>query len=243
MASIEDCNLQYKRVLCSHHGAGTPSPALPQANMGAKNHAVIMPDANLDSTVAALTGAAFGAAGQRCMAISAAVFVGGMAPAFKEALIAKARGLRVTAGWEAGADVGPLISREARARVERLVESSVRQGATAALDGRGVSVPGYPDGNFVGPTLLTGVTPEMDAYREEVFGPVLVCLEVDTLDEVRAGGASCFLLSLGARCSTSQPRAQSPWSLLSEGRAPPPPSPLPSPALSSPPPPPARRCG
>ena len=144
---------------------------------GAKNHAVVLPDANFDATVNALTGAAFGAAGQRCMAISAAVFVGGVGR-YAEALADKARGLKVTAGWEPGADVGPVISRQALARVERLIEGGVREGATAVLDGRGIQVPGYPHGNFVGPTLLTGVTPAMECYREEIFGPVLVCLEV-----------------------------------------------------------------
>lgn len=156
-----------------------------QANMGAKNHAVVMPDADFDATVSALTGAAFGAAGQRCMAISAAVFVGGMGK-YKDALIEKAKGLKVNAGWEAGTDVGPLISKEAKARVERLIQSGVDQGAAAVLDGRGVRVEGYPNGNFVGPTLLTGVTPQMDCYKEEIFGPVLVCLEADTLEDAIA---------------------------------------------------------
>jgi malonate-semialdehyde dehydrogenase (acetylating)/methylmalonate-semialdehyde dehydrogenase len=120
-----------------------------QANLGAKNHAVVLQDADVEDTVAALTGAAFGAAGQRCMAISAAVFVGGMGP-YKEALAAKARSLRVDAGWEPGADVGPVISPAARARIEALVAGGVAAGAEAVLDGRGVVVPGYPRGNFVG---------------------------------------------------------------------------------------------
>eukprot|EP00887_Chlorella_sp_A99_P004270 scaffold15.g4270.t1 len=153
-----------------------------QANMGAKNHAVVLPDANFDATVAALTGAAFGAAGQRCMAISAAVFVGGMGK-YKEALAEKAASLKVSAGWEPGADLGPVISPEALARIERLVESGVQEGAELVLDGRGIKVPGYPNGNFVGPTVLAGVTPAMECYQEEIFGPVLVCLEADSLEE------------------------------------------------------------
>jgi len=153
-----------------------------QANMGAKNHAVVLPDADFEATVSALTGAAFGAAGQRCMAISTAVFVGGMG-AYKEALAEKAAALKVTAGWEAGADVGPLITKESKARVERLIQSGVDAGAELVLDGRGVRVPEYPNGNFVGPTLLAGVTPGMECYTQEIFGPVLVCLEVDTLED------------------------------------------------------------
>lgn len=156
-----------------------------QANMGAKNHAVVMPDANVEATTSALVGAAFGAAGQRCMAISAAVFVGGMGP-YRDALIEKAKSLKVSAGWEAGADVGPVISPQAKQRIERLIESGVKQGARCELDGRGIQVAGYPDGNWVGPTLLSGVQPHMECYQEEIFGPVLVCLEVDTLDEAIA---------------------------------------------------------
>lgn len=156
-----------------------------QCNMGAKNHAVVLPDADEDATVKALTGAAFGAAGQRCMAISAAVFVGGT-ERWAEPLRAAAAGLKVNGGFEPDADVGPVISPEAKARCEALVQSGIDQGAKCLLDGRGVQVPGYPHGNWVGPTLLTGVTPVMDVYKQEVFGPVLSCLEVDTLDEAIA---------------------------------------------------------
>jgi malonate-semialdehyde dehydrogenase (acetylating)/methylmalonate-semialdehyde dehydrogenase len=154
-----------------------------QANTGAKNHAVVMPDADIDQAVSALTGAAFGAAGQRCMAISAAVFVGGMSQEFREALIQKAAGLKVTAGWESGAEVGPLISPESKDRVRAIIKNSIDQGADVILDGRDVTVRNYPDGNFVGPTIITGVKQSMECYQEEIFGPVLVCLEVDSLDE------------------------------------------------------------
>ncbi|KAF8063713.1 mmsdh [Scenedesmus sp. PABB004] len=152
-----------------------------QCNMGAKNHAVIMPDADPGPTVSALTGAAFGAAGQRCMAVSAAVFVGGF-ERWRAPLLDAARSLKVNGGFERDADVGPLISPEAKARCEALIQSAIDQGAECALDGRGVAVPGYPRGNFVGPTLLAGVAPTMDVYRQEVFGPVLSCLEVESLD-------------------------------------------------------------
>lgn len=154
------------------------------ANKGAKNHAVVMPDANFDATVNALTGAGFGAAGQRCMAVSVAVFVGkGTMAKYVDALAAKARSLKVGAGWEQGTDVGPLISPAAKKRAEHLIQAGVDAGATASVDGRGIKVPGYPKGNWVGPTLLTGVTTEMDCYKQEIFGPVLSCMEVETLDE------------------------------------------------------------
>lgn len=156
-----------------------------QANKGAKNHAVIMPDANPEATASALVGASMGAAGQRCMAISAAVFVGGIGK-YKEALISKAKNLKVSAGHEPGTDVGPVITQESKKRVEDLIESGIQQGAQCDLDGRGIKVQDYEDGNFVGPTLLTNVKPDMDCYNEEIFGPVLVCLEADTLDEAIA---------------------------------------------------------
>ncbi|KAA6423522.1 MAG: methylmalonate-semialdehyde dehydrogenase [acylating] mitochondrial-like [Trebouxia sp. A1-2] len=155
------------------------------ANKGAKNHAVIMPDANPEATASALVGASMGAAGQRCMAISAAVFVGGIGK-YKEALLSKARDLKVSAGHEPGTDVGPVITRESKKRVEDLIEIGIKQGAQCDLDGRGIKVQDYEDGNFVGPTLLTNVKPDMDCYNEEIFGPVLVCLEADTLDEAIA---------------------------------------------------------
>jgi malonate-semialdehyde dehydrogenase (acetylating)/methylmalonate-semialdehyde dehydrogenase len=161
---------------------GTAHGKRVQANMGAKNHAVVMPDAHREATINALAGAAFGAAGQRCMAISAGVFVGGVGP-WKDDLIAKAKGLQVNAGHEPGADVGPLISVAARERVERLIQSAVDEGAEVLLDGRGVSVPSYERGNFVGPTIIAGVKPHMQCYLQEIFGPVLVCLETESLDE------------------------------------------------------------
>lgn len=108
-----------------------------QSNQGAKNHAVIMPDADKNTVASALTGAAFGAAGQRCMAISAAVFVGGMGD-YKDILFEKARGLKVGAGYQEGTDIGPMISPEAKARAEGLIQSAVDQGAELLLDGRGV---------------------------------------------------------------------------------------------------------
>jgi malonate-semialdehyde dehydrogenase (acetylating) / methylmalonate-semialdehyde dehydrogenase len=153
-----------------------------QCMMGAKNHAVVLPDANKEQTLNALAGAAFGAAGQRCMAASTAVLVGD-AQAWVPELVAKAHTLKVNAGMETGTDVGPLISCAARERVEQLIASGVAQGAKLELDGRSPAVPGYESGNFVGPTIFSNVKPGMRIYDEEIFGPVLVILSAASLDE------------------------------------------------------------
>ncbi|KAL3052769.1 hypothetical protein OYC64_005320 [Pagothenia borchgrevinki] len=156
-----------------------------QSNMGAKNHGVVMPDANKENTINQLVGAAFGAAGQRCMALSTAIFVGESRDWLPE-LVERSKSLRVNAGDQPGADVGPLISPQAKVRVESLIQSGVDEGAKLLLDGRNTNVKGYENGNFVGPTILSGVSPAMKCYTEEIFGPVLVVLEADTLDEAIA---------------------------------------------------------
>ena len=152
-----------------------------QCMMGAKNHAVVLPDAHKEQTLNALVGAAFGAAGQRCMAASTLVLVG-EARRWIPDLVAKARMLKVNAGTEVGADLGPLISRVARERVEALIASGIEQGARVELDGRDLRVTGFEHGNFVGPTIFSGVKSGMRIYDEEIFGPVLVILEAATLD-------------------------------------------------------------
>ncbi|TDV11468.1 CoA-acylating methylmalonate-semialdehyde dehydrogenase [Paraburkholderia caballeronis] len=156
-----------------------------QSMMGAKNHAVVLPDANREQTVNALVGAGFGAAGQRCMATSVVVLVGAAQQWLPE-LVEKARALKVNAGHEPGTDIGPVVSRAAKQRILGLIDSGVKQGATLALDGRDVSVKGYEQGNFIGPTVFTDVTASMDIYRNEIFGPVLVVLTAATLDEAIA---------------------------------------------------------
>lgn len=153
-----------------------------QSNMGAKNHGVVMSDANKNATLNQLAGAAFGAAGQRCMALSTAIFVGD-AKEWIPDLVERARKLKVNAGHEPGADLGPVISPQAKQRILDLVQSGIDEGAKIVLDGRGLKLEKYPNGNFVGPTILTDVKPNMKCYTEEIFGPVLVCLCVDTLDE------------------------------------------------------------
>ncbi len=153
-----------------------------QCMMGAKNHAIVMPDAHKEQTLNNLAGAAFGAAGQRCMALSVAILVG-EAQQWLPDMVAKAQTLKVSAGVEPGTDVGPLVSCAALDRVSSLIERGVAEGAQLALDGRNPSVSGYADGNFVGPTIFSGVTPQMSIYKEEIFGPVLCVMHAATLDE------------------------------------------------------------
>ena len=156
-----------------------------QCMMGAKNHAVVLPDANKEQTLNALAGAAFGAAGQRCMAASTLVLVG-EARAWVDELVEKAKTLKVGPGNAPGVDVGPVISCAARSRIEGLIASGVEQGAQLVLDGRNPQVAGFENGNFIGPTIFAGVKADMRIYQEEIFGPVLVILEAETLDEAIA---------------------------------------------------------
>ncbi|KAF7393137.1 hypothetical protein HZH66_008970 [Vespula vulgaris] len=153
-----------------------------QCNMGAKNHCVVLPDANKNKTISQITGAAFGAAGQRCMALSVAIFVGKSKEWIGE-LVEAAKRLKVNAGHVPGTDLGPVISPQSKQRIYDLVESGVKEGVGLPLDGRGIVVPGYERGNFIGPTILTGVKSSMKCYTEEIFGPVLSCMFADTLDE------------------------------------------------------------
>lgn len=152
-----------------------------QCMMGAKNHGVIMPDANKEQTLNQLAGAAFGAAGQRCMALSVVVLVGA-AGEWIDDIKAKAEGLVVSAGKN-DKDLGPLISPAAKARVEHLIGTGVEEGASLLLDGRGITVEGFEKGNFVGPTIFDNVTSDMQIYKEEIFGPVLCIMRADSLDE------------------------------------------------------------
>ena len=156
-----------------------------QCMMGAKNHAIVLPDANKEQTLNALAGAAFGAAGQRCMAVSVAVLVGEAQNWIPE-LVEKAKTLKVSAGTEPGTDVGPLVSCAALSRVEGLIERGIAEGAKLELDGRRPQVPGYEKGNFVGPTIFSGVQPGMSIYDQEIFGPVLCLVAADSIDEAIA---------------------------------------------------------
>jgi malonate-semialdehyde dehydrogenase (acetylating)/methylmalonate-semialdehyde dehydrogenase len=171
------------------HARGSANGKRVQANLGAKNHGVVLPDADADTVVNAMVGAAFGAAGQRCMALSTTILVG-EAKNLIPRLVKKATTMKVGAGHEKGIDLGPLISPESKARVQRIVRTGVEQGASLLLDGLDVKVDGYPNGNFVGPTVvhLGHVNHSPGAltnacYKEEIFGPVMVLLEADSLEQ------------------------------------------------------------
>lgn len=176
-----------------------------QAFAGAKNHLVVMPDANKEQVINNLVGASVGAAGQRCMAISVAILVGDARhwlPDLKQAMAAMRPGR-----WDdEQASYGPLISPQAKQRVLSLIEQGKQQGAVCELDGSQCTVDGLPHGNWVGPTLFSGVTTKMSLYREEIFGPVLVCMQADSLEEAIAiinrnpygNGTSIFTASGGA---------------------------------------------
>ncbi|ATY59748.1 methylmalonate-semialdehyde dehydrogenase [Cordyceps militaris] len=153
-----------------------------QANLGAKNHAAVLPDCNKNHFINSVVGAAFGAAGQRCMALSTLVMVGETKEWLAE-VAESAQKLKVDGGFEEGTDVGPVISPQSKERIEKLIASAEKEGATILLDGRGQAPSKYPNGNFIGPTIISNVTPDMTCYKEEIFGPVLVCLNVETIDD------------------------------------------------------------
>ncbi|MBT9493299.1 MAG: CoA-acylating methylmalonate-semialdehyde dehydrogenase, partial [Paucibacter sp.] len=149
-----------------------------QALGGAKNHLVVMPDADIEQTVDALIGAAYGSAGERCMAISVAVLVGDVADKIVPKLAERARALKIKNGMELDAEMGPIVTREARDRIEGYIGIGVEEGAALLVDGRGHKVTGYENGFFTGGTLFDQVTPSMRIYKEEIFGPVLACVRV-----------------------------------------------------------------
>jgi malonate-semialdehyde dehydrogenase (acetylating)/methylmalonate-semialdehyde dehydrogenase len=154
-----------------------------QALGGAKNHMVVMPDADLDQVVDALVGAAYGSAGERCMAISVAVAVGDAGERLGPALLPRLRALHVGAGTDPSAEMGPVITAAHRARIESYIEIGVAEGATLLADGRGLTVAGAEQGFFVGPSLFDHVTPAMRIHQEEIFGPVLCIARAADLDE------------------------------------------------------------
>ncbi|MAF26813.1 MAG: CoA-acylating methylmalonate-semialdehyde dehydrogenase [Gemmatimonadota bacterium] len=157
-----------------------------QALGGAKNHLVVMPDADLDMTVDSIIGAAYGSAGERCMAISVVVAVGDVAEPIRERLAAAAGALRTGPGMDPANDMGPLITAEHRDRVASFVDQGVSGGADLVVDGRGLVVPGHEDGFFLGPTLFDHVKPDMTIYTEEIFGPVLCMVRVPDFESALA---------------------------------------------------------
>ena len=175
-----------------------------QALGGAKNHMVVMPDAHLDKAVDALIGAAYGSAGERCMAISVAVLVGDVADKVVTALAERAKALKVKDGLQLDAEMGPIVTREAHQRITGYIEKGVAEGAELVVDGRtfDASTAGEEcaEGFWMGGTLFDNVTPEMTIYKEEIFGPVLVCVRVPDIataiqlinDHEFGNGVSCF---------------------------------------------------
>ncbi len=153
-----------------------------QALGGAKNHLVVLPDADIGQAVDALVGAAYGSAGERCMAVSVAVLVGDAADRVLPLLAERVRSLKIGDGLDPGVEMGPVIGRDALERIERLIAAGVAEGAELVVDGRGLRVAGREQGFFTGATLLDRVTPSMSVWREEIFGPVLSCMRVDSLD-------------------------------------------------------------
>lgn len=160
---------------------GTARGKRVQALGGAKNHAVILPDADIDMAADAIVGAAYGAAGERCMALSVAVVVGSIGDELVEAVASRLPGLKVGDGAAPGTDMGPLITAEHRDKVRGYIDSGQEQGATVVVDGRTADLPA--DGFFLGTTLLDDVTPQMSCYQDEIFGPVLSVVRVDTYEE------------------------------------------------------------
>ncbi|MGH8259243.1 MAG: aldehyde dehydrogenase family protein, partial [Steroidobacteraceae bacterium] len=166
------------------HADGAACGKRVQAMGGAKNHGIVLPDAALDQTVRDIAGAAFGSAGERCMALPVIVAVGReTADALRKRLVEAIARLRVGVPEDAEADFGPLVSAEHRQRVRRYIELGVEEGAELVVDGRSVAVTGAERGFFLGPTLFDHVTPHMRTYREEIFGPVLQIVRVDSFEE------------------------------------------------------------
>ncbi len=163
---------QYIYETGAHHGKRV------QALGGAKNHMVVMPDANIEQAVDALIGAGYGSAGERCMAISVAVLVGDVADKIVPLLADRARKLKIKNGMELDAEMGPIVTKEARDRIEGYIAIGAAEGATLVVDGRGHKVTGFENGFFTGGTLFDHVTPAMRIYKEEIFGPVLACVRV-----------------------------------------------------------------
>ncbi|MDT8429068.1 MAG: CoA-acylating methylmalonate-semialdehyde dehydrogenase [Pseudomonadales bacterium] len=177
-----------------------------QALGGAKNHAVILPDAEIDNAVNALMGAAYGSCGERCMAISVVVCVGdAVADRVVEQLAQRVRALKIGPGTDNSNDMGPLISAESLQRVHHYIEQGLQQGAELVVDGRGLTIAGHEDGFFIGGCLFDRVGPDMSIYTDEIFGPLLSVVRVDTLEEAMSlinqheyGNGTCLFTADGA---------------------------------------------
>jgi malonate-semialdehyde dehydrogenase (acetylating) / methylmalonate-semialdehyde dehydrogenase len=191
---------QYIYETCAKNGKRV------QALGGAKNHAVVLPDADLDFAADALVGAGYGSAGERCMAISVVVAVGGVGDALVAKVKEKALKIEVGPGNKAGVEMGPLVTKQHRDKVKSYIDAGEKEGAKLVMDGRGKVVPGYENGFYLGTTLFDNVKTDMSIYKDEIFGPVLAVLRVDTLEDAiklvnscpYANGTAIFTASGGA---------------------------------------------
>ena len=176
-----------------------------QAQGGAKNAVVIMPDADEDTTIKIIADSAFGCAGQRCLAASIVITVGKTYERFDEKIVLAAKAKKTGNGMSQNIEVGPVITRESKTRIEKLIQKGLNDGATLLLDGRHILVPGGENGNFIGPTILGNVSTESELYKTEVFGPVLIIINADSLEDAinminlsPYGNSACIFTRSGA---------------------------------------------
>jgi malonate-semialdehyde dehydrogenase (acetylating)/methylmalonate-semialdehyde dehydrogenase len=176
-----------------------------QAQGGAKNPVVVMPDADEDSAVKIIADSAFGCAGQRCLAASIVITVGKSDDSFKQKIVAAAKAKKTGDGMAKGVEVGPVITGESKSRIEMLIQNGINDGAKLLLDGRNIQVEGDENGNFIGPTILTGVRTDSELYQTEVFGPVLIIINSETLEDAinlinksPYGNSACIFTRSGA---------------------------------------------
>ena len=176
-----------------------------QAQGGAKNPVVVMPDADEETTVKIIADSAFGCAGQRCLAASIVITVGKTDEYFNEKIVMAAKAKKTGNGMSQNIEVGPVITRESKTRIEKLIQNGLNDGAELLLDGRNIIVPGGEEGNFIGPTILGNVNTESELYKTEVFGPVLIVINVDTLEDAinlinksPYGNSACIFTRSGA---------------------------------------------
>jgi malonate-semialdehyde dehydrogenase (acetylating)/methylmalonate-semialdehyde dehydrogenase len=196
------------------YARGAQSGKRVQCQGGAKNHAVILPDADLEMATRIVSDSAFGCAGQRCLAVSVAITVGEAQRTFRDAIADVAGSLKVGSGLDSGVQMGPVITGESKSRIEGLIAQGAGEGARLLLDGRSARIPGYDAGNFIKPTVLDGVSPDSELQKTEIFGPVLSLVHAESVDEAidilarsSYGNAASIFTSSGAAAREFRYRA------------------------------------
>jgi malonate-semialdehyde dehydrogenase (acetylating)/methylmalonate-semialdehyde dehydrogenase len=176
-----------------------------QAQGGAKNPVVVMPDADAETTVKIIADSAFGCAGQRCLAAATVITVGNTGDDLIKKIILAAKERKTGDGMAEGIEMGPVITKESKVRIEKLIQKGIDDGASLLLDGRNINIPGCENGNFIGPTIFGNVNPESDIYKTEIFGPVLSIINVDSLEDAinlinksQFGNSACIFTRSGA---------------------------------------------